>query len=103
MLKVLKGILIAVGIVLIAATIVLTVWDVIQINQLVAVANANKSNQASFNSNPRNWILLGAAGALIGGFVLGFGLGIPKFTFKQRLQAKSDEEAKASTIPDPGL
>jgi len=103
MLKVLKGVLIAVGVVLIAATIVLTVWDIIQINQLVEVANANKSAQASVQSNPRMWVLLGVVGALAGGFVLGFGLGIPKRTFKQRLQAKAQEQAQSASIPDAGL
>ena len=86
MLKFVKWLLIGIGAVLIVATIVILVWDVIQINQLVAVANANQSAQATPNDNPRVWVMVCAAVAVLGGFALGFGLGLPRRTFKQRLQ-----------------
>ena len=88
MLKIVKWLLIGLGIVLLVATIVLMIWDVIQINQLVTVANANQSAQATPNANPRNWVMLCVAAAVVGGFALGFGLGLPRRTFKQRLQAQ---------------
>ena len=97
MLKFLKVLLLAVGIVLIAATIALMVWNVFQINHLVTTANA--ANQI-INPNPRYWVVLGAAGALLGGFGLGVGLALPKHTFKQRLQAQADQEqATADVVP----
>jgi len=96
MLKVAKWVLIIIGIVLIVVTIVLMVWDVFQINTLVTVANANQSAQGTPNPNPRLWVLLGAVAALIGGFALGFGLGLPRRTFKQRLQ---DQNNPAPAVP----
>ena len=101
MLKFLRGLLIAIGIVLIVATLALLVYDIIQINQIVAVANANKSNAAGFNPNPRWLIILGVGGALLGGFVLGFGLGLPKRTFKQRLQEQTEQEARGAALEAP--
>ncbi|MDR2931195.1 MAG: hypothetical protein LBV06_09875 [Propionibacteriaceae bacterium] len=100
MLKFLKGFLLVLGAVLIVATIVLMVWDVIQINQVVAVANANKSNAAGFNANPRNWVLLGAGAALVGGLLLGLGLGMPNRTFKQRLTENNNHPAPPTTGHD---
>jgi len=96
MLKFLKGLLIVVGIILVVVTIILMVWDIIQINNLVTVANANQAASASPNSNPRWWVILAAFGALLGGFALGFGLGIPNRTFKKRLK---DQSAAAETDP----
>ncbi|MDR2895710.1 MAG: hypothetical protein LBV30_03515 [Propionibacteriaceae bacterium] len=89
MLKFLKQFCIWLGIILIVATIGLVIWDTIQINTLAAVANANKSSSAGFIENPRNWVLLGVAAALIGGVVLGLGLGMPGHTFKQKMEARS--------------
>jgi len=86
MLKVLKGVLIVLGVVFVVAAIVLLIWDIVQVNSLVTVANANQASSAEPNSNPWLWILLAGIGAVVGGFLLGFGLGIPKRTFKQRLQ-----------------
>ena len=88
MLKVLKVLLVAVGVVLIAATIGLVIWNTIQINFLVATADAANME---INQNPRLWTMLGAGGALAGGFALGFGLGLPRRTFKQRLAEHTDD------------
>jgi hypothetical protein len=97
--KFLKGLLLGLGAVLIVATIVLVVWDVIQINHLAEVAEANRSAQAAVAANPRAWVLLGAAGALIGGFVLGCGVALPRRTFRQRLQSEADQRLRAPTGP----
>ena len=91
MLKVLKSTLIIIGVILLVVTIVLMVWNIVQINALVTVANANQSAAAAPNGNPRWWILLGCVGALASGFVLGAGLGIPQRTFKQRLKAEQSK------------
>ena len=98
MLKFFKILLIAIGIVLIAATIILMVWDIIQINHLVTTANAANM---SVNSNPGMWVLLAVAGTLVGGFALGFGLAMPKRTFKQRVQdqAVTDTKATSANLP----
>jgi len=93
MLKFLKGLLIVVGVILVVATIVLMVWDVIQINNLVTLANSAQASTATPNSNPRWWVMLAGVGALIGGFALGFGLGIPNRTFKNRLKDASSADS----------
>jgi len=89
MLKFLRVVCIAVGIVLIVATLGLMIWNVIQINQLVTTADA--ANMLT-NPNPRYWVMLGVGGALVGGFALGLGLGMPKQTFKQRLADHVEQE-----------
>ncbi|MCL2736538.1 MAG: hypothetical protein FWD75_07915 [Propionibacteriaceae bacterium] len=94
MLKFLKVLLIAVGVVLVVATIALLVWDIIQVNHLATTANA--ANMA-VTSNPRWWIVLAAVGALLGGFGIGFGLGLPKRTFKQRLGDIADQDSAAAS------
>ncbi|MDR0283790.1 MAG: hypothetical protein LBI33_02725 [Propionibacteriaceae bacterium] len=75
--RVLKGVFIGLGIVLIAATALFMTWDVIQINTLAAVANANKSPDARTAENPRLWVILAAVAALVSGLILGLGLGWP--------------------------
>ena len=93
MLKVLKWVLIGVGAVLIGATIALIVWDIIQINHLVTTADAANM---STNANPRWWVALGAGGGVLGGFALGVGVGLPRRTFKQRLQGAVDADAQTA-------
>jgi len=88
--KILKGLLIGIGVVLIVATIILVVYSVIQVNHLWTLADAAAQNP----SDPRWLILLSVVGALIGGFALGCGVGLPRRTYKQR---KADEVAAATT------
>jgi hypothetical protein len=83
-----RSLLIWLGIVLIVATAGLTVWNLIQINSLVATASA-----ATATLNPRYWVLLAVAGGLLGGFTLGAGVGLPKRTFKQRLEEHTEQAA----------
>jgi len=96
MLKFLKGLLIVVGIIFVVATIVLMVWDIIQINALVTAANSAQAATATPNANPRWWVLLAGVGALVGGFALGFGLGIPNRTFKSRLKTAASAPADSA-------
>ncbi|MDR2975510.1 MAG: hypothetical protein LBV00_12530 [Propionibacteriaceae bacterium] len=94
MLKFLKQLLIWIGVVVIVATIVVMVWDTIQLNQLIAVVNASKSTQASQAGNPLPWLLIAVAAGLVGGLLLGLGIGLPGRTFKQRVndQLKSADQ-----------
>jgi len=96
MLKFVKGLLIVVGVIFVVATIVLMVWDIFQINALVTAANSAQASTATPNPNPRWWVLLAGVGALIGGFALGFGLGIPNRSFKNRLKDATQADAAAA-------
>ncbi len=70
------------------------VYDVIQINQLHAVAIANRS--AGF-ANPRNWVMIAAALGLVAGLLLGMGIALPDKTFKARYkELRSAEENLAA-------
>ncbi len=76
--KVLKNILIVVGLLVVAgagALLVKNIWD---LRVLYEIAMANKS-QASV-VNPTNMVLVGAGLAAIGGLFLGLGIGIPRRT-----------------------
>ena len=89
MLKFLKGLLVVVGVILAVAGIVAMVWDIFKVNYLVTI----QASSATPEPNPWLWILLASVGTLIGGFLLGFGLGIPNRTFKQRLQDETADPA----------
>lgn len=66
------------------------VYDVIQINQLHAVANANRSTEFL---NPRDWVLIGAALGLLSGFLFGVALAMPDKTFEARYAERRKAEA----------
>lgn len=76
-----KTLLVVLGCVAALAFMGVMIYNVIEINQLHAVAVANRS--AGFN-NPRNWVLIGAGLGLVAGLLLGMGLAMPSKTFKAR-------------------
>ncbi|MDI9626994.1 MAG: hypothetical protein QM286_00315 [Acidobacteriota bacterium] len=81
MMKFSKTLLVVLGVVISLAFAGVMIYVVIQVNQLHAVAIANRS--AGF-MNPRNWMLIGAGLGFLGGFMLGLGLALPSQTFKAR-------------------
>jgi len=62
------------GLILIVVGAVLLAKDVIDINQLHAVASANRSN--NFFSNPVYTVIWTAGIALVGGLLAGIGIGM---------------------------
>lgn len=81
------------GIVALVAFIGLAIYNIIEINQLHAVANANRS--AQFH-NPRNLILIGYAVGLLAGLLLGLAWAMPSKSFKARYA----DQRKAESIAD---
>ncbi|RJF72663.1 MULTISPECIES: hypothetical protein [Deinococcus] len=73
--KILSRILVLLGIIVVIASAILLGKDVIDINQLHAVANANRSS--SFPS-PLNNVLITYALSVVGAFLTGLGLSMPK-------------------------
>ncbi|MEW6420471.1 MAG: hypothetical protein AB1511_01925 [Deinococcota bacterium] len=73
--QVLSRIALLLGVVIILVTAFLLAKNVIDINQLHAVANANRSKDFP---SPINNVLLMAGLALIGGFLTGLGLALPR-------------------------
>lgn len=103
MLKFLKGVLLALSVVALIVTVVLIVNGWIQVDRLWAVATANQSGNRY--TNPRNLVLLvGAFGALTG-LLLGFGLGVPKQTYKQmyedRQRVAADQYKASHAVEQP--
>ena len=93
MMKFSKTLLVVLGVVASLAFVGVMIYVVIQINQLHAVAIANRS--AGF-VNPRNWTLIGA-GLGFGRSLLGIGLALPEKTFKARYkELRSAEENLAA-------
>ena len=85
MLRFLKVFFTALGVVLVVATVVLTVYTMIQVNHLWTVADA-----AAANPNDPRWLILLSIGAgLIGGLILGLGLALPSRTYRQRKAAEA--------------
>ena len=76
-----KNLMLVLGSVAGIAFVALMVYNVVQINQLHAVAIANRS--AGF-ANPRNWVMIAAALGLVAGLLLGMGIALPDKTFKAR-------------------
>lgn len=76
-----KTLLVVLGCVAALAFLGLMIYNVIQINQLHAVAVANRS--AGF-ANPRNWVLIASGVGLLSGLLLGMGMAMPSKTFKAR-------------------
>lgn len=73
--QLLSRLALAVGLILLVAAAVLLGKDVIDINQLHAVANANRST--NFPS-PLNNVLITAGLAALGGLITGLGLGLTR-------------------------
>ena len=105
MLKFLRGLIIAIGIVLIGAAIALMIVSTIQINYLVETIS---QSDLAFTWKPVYWFFLVGAGVagLLGGFGVGLGVGMPKRSFKQRLEDHEAHTPKplvspvASNVPD---
>ncbi|MDK2012734.1 MULTISPECIES: hypothetical protein [unclassified Deinococcus] len=73
--QILSRVTLTFGVIILIAAALLLGKDVIDINQLHAVANANRST--NFPS-PLNGVMITAGLAVIGGFLTGLGLGMPK-------------------------
>lgn len=81
MMKFSKTMLMVLGLVAAIAFIGVMVYVVIEVNQLHAVAVANRS--AGFD-NPRSWMLISMGLALLAGLLLGMGIAMPSKSFKAR-------------------
>ncbi|MCL1923591.1 MAG: hypothetical protein FWG15_07050 [Propionibacteriaceae bacterium] len=92
MLKFLKNFIIATGIVLIGGAIAFMVVGYININYIVGELN---KAELHFTWKPLYWVFLAAAAvlSLVGAFLLGLGLGIPRQTLKQRLKMATETSA----------
>ena len=75
--KFLKWILSILGLVGLVAAGIMLAKNIIDINQLVAVASANRSTGWT---NPRRWIYWTVGLAALGGLLLGWGIGLPRRT-----------------------
>ncbi|MHA0035738.1 hypothetical protein [Deinococcus sp. PESE-13] len=73
--QILSKVVVLIGLVVIVASLFYLAKNYIDINQLHAVAYANKSNEGP---NPVNNVLLMTALAVAGGFLTGLGLSMPK-------------------------
>ena len=73
--RIFSRVLVLLGIIVVIASAILLGKDVIDINQLHAVANANRSS--SFPS-PLNNVLITYALSVVGAFLTGLGLSMPK-------------------------
>ncbi len=76
--KVLKTVLLVVGLLVVAGAAALLVKNAWDLRVLYEVAMANKSQPSV--TNPTNLVLIGAGLAAVGGLVLGLGLGLPRRT-----------------------
>lgn len=73
--RIFSRVLVLLGIIVVIASAILLAKDVIDINQLHAVANANRSS--SFPS-PLNNVLITYALSVVGAFLTGLGVSMPK-------------------------
>ena len=73
--QILSRALFLLGLIVVIASLVYLALNVISINQLHAVAYANKSNEGP---NPVNNIMLMTGLGIAGGFLAGLGLSMPK-------------------------
>lgn len=73
--QILSKLMVILGLLVTVGSLVYLGMNVIEINQLHAVAYANKSNEGP---NPVNNVMLMTALAVAGGFLSGLGLSMPK-------------------------
>lgn len=96
--KFLKWLFLLLGLAGLIAGGVLLAKNIIDINQLVAVASANRSTGFV---NPRRQVVMGVAVTAVAGLLLGWGLGLPGRTSRSvRNQYKNDLEARGVVV-DP--
>lgn len=93
MMKFWKTLLLVLGIIATIAFLVLMGYVVIEVNQLAAVASANRSNDFK---NPRNFMLIGTGVGFLAGILLGLGIAMPSRGFKARYK----DARKAEAIED---
>jgi hypothetical protein len=98
--KVLKGVLLVVGLLAIAGAAGLLIYNSISLRILYEVAMSNKS-QASL-SNPTNLVLIGAGLGAAGGLALGLGIGLPRRT-AAGLRHETIEELHRQTTADAAV
>lgn len=98
--KVLKSLLLVIGLLAIAgagALLVKNTWD---LRILYEVAMANKSQPSV--ANPTNLVLIGAGLAVVGGIVFGLGIGLPRRT-ANALRHQTIEELHRQTTADAAV
>lgn len=83
--KIVKWLLIWVGLAVVLASFGLLFWDNVQINNLWELAVLSDQDPA----NPMTWILLSSGTALVGGVILGCGIGLPRRGYKQGVKASA--------------
>jgi len=90
MLRILKLVLLWTGAVLVMGAVGLLIWNLIQMNNLTSLVSPVAAAPYTVT-----WLLVGTGVALVGGFVLGCGVGLPRLSFKERL------EGQTPATPDP--
>jgi hypothetical protein len=100
-LKFLKNFIIATGIVLIGAAVAFMVVSYMTINSISATLVTTP--QTEFQWKPLYWFYLGGAAvsSLVGAFLLGLGIGIPRQTLKQKLKKTTETQAPAPVAAPP--
>jgi len=98
--KVLKGVLVVVGLLAVAGAAGLLVKNVWDLRVLYEVAMANKSQPSV--ANPTNLVLIGAGLAALGGIVLGLGIGLPRRT-PNALRHQTIEDLHRQTTADAAV
>ena len=98
--KVLKSVLVVVGLLAVAGAAGLLVKNVWDLRVLYEVAMANKSQPSVVN--PTNLVLIGAGLAALGGVVLGLGIGLPRRTHNA-MRHQTIEELHRQTTADAAV
>ena len=98
--KVLKSVLLVVGLLAIAGAAALLVKNAWDLRVLYEVAMANKSQPSV--GNPTNLVLIGAGLAVVGGIVFGLGIGLPRRTVNA-VRHDTIEELHRQTTADAAV
>lgn len=98
--KVLKSVLVVVGLLAVAGAAGLLVKNVWDLRILYEVAMANKSQPSVVN--PTNLVLIGAGLAAAGGIVLGLGIALPRRT-PAAIRHATIEELQRQTSADAAV
>jgi len=98
MLKFAKKALLILGVLVIVAAAGLLLWEARlrtdSLNAIVSAAVNSKSFPNEYYNSTINGVWLSAAIAVVGGWLLGLGIGIPSSTFKQRYEKRQAELAR---------
>jgi hypothetical protein len=98
--KVLKSVLLVVGLLAIAGAAALLIKNAWDLRVLYEVAMANKSQPSV--ANPTNLVLIGAGLGAAGGVVLGLGIGLPRRT-AAAVRHETIEELHRQTTADAAV